>query len=170
MPQSVLAAASPVACECVRLLRNAASFLLRQAETWHVLWYTLLRRVHKSKREVRTTEAFPVDRASLERDCEIEFFIASGPGGQHRNKVETGVRLTHRPSGLTVTATERRSQHANREMAFERMAERLRASQRRHVPRVSTRPSRASRERRLLAKRRASLTKLRRTSSAHPDE
>lgn len=116
------------------------------------------------------TDEYPTDRASLERDCEIEFFIAGGPGGQHRNKVETGVRLVHRPSGLTVTATERRSQHANREMAFERMAERLQAIQRRRVPRVPTRPSRASRERRLLAKRRASLTKLQRTAPVHPND
>jgi protein subunit release factor B len=104
-------------------------------------------------------EKYPADRASLERACEVVFFIAGGPGGQHRNKVETGVRLLHRPSGITVVATERRSQHANREKAFERMAERLQAIQQRRVPRVPTRPGRASRERRLQAKRQVSLTK-----------
>ena len=77
-------------------------------------------------------ELYPTDRESLERDSDLEFFIASGPGGQHRNKVETGVRLTHRPSGISVTATERRSQHANREMAFERLAARLEVMQ--HTP------------------------------------
>ena len=96
------------------------------------------------------------DRDSLERDCEIDFFIASGPGGQNRNKVETGVRLTHRPSGIVVTATERRSQLQNREAAFVRMAARLEEAQRVEIPRVATRPSRASRERRLETKRRAS--------------
>jgi ribosome-associated protein len=65
---------------------------------------------------------YPTDRASLERDCQETFFLASGPGGQNRNRVETGVRLTHRPSGLWVIATERRSQYANRERAFERLA------------------------------------------------
>ena len=64
---------------------------------------------------------YPTDRESLERDSDLEFIKASGPGGQHRNKVETGVRLVHRPTGITVTATERRSQHANREAAFERL-------------------------------------------------
>jgi protein subunit release factor B len=54
-------------------------------------------------------------------ECEEEFFIASGPGGQHRNKTETGVRLTHKPTGMTVTATERRSQLQNRGAALERM-------------------------------------------------
>lgn len=109
-------------------------------------------------------ETYPGDRAALERDCTVEFFIAGGPGGQHRNKVETGVRLVHRPSGLMVTATERRSQYANREMAFERMAERLAAAQRRQTPRVATRPTAASRERRLLAKRHKALNKQRRTT------
>ena len=109
-------------------------------------------------------ETYPTDRASLERDSDMEYFIAGGPGGQHRNKVETGVRLTHRPTGIMVTATERRSQHANREVAFERMAERLEARQRVIKPRRPTRPTPASRVRRLNAKRRASLIKQRRST------
>ena len=104
-------------------------------------------------------ELYPTDRDSLERDCDLEFFIASGPGGQHRNKVETGVRLTHRPSGISVTATERRSQHANREVAYERMAARLEEMQHISPPRKPTRPTAASRKRRLEAKRRAAMLK-----------
>jgi len=110
-------------------------------------------------------EFYATDRESLERDCDLEFFIASGPGGQHRNKVETGVRLTHRPSGISVTATERRSQHANREMAYERMATRLDEIQHIPTPRKPTRPTAASRERRLEAKRRAARLKKQRTVS-----
>ena len=90
----------------------------------------------------------PTDRESLERDCEMEFFVAGGPGGQHRNKVETGVRLIHRPSGLIVTATERRSQSANREAAFLRMAVKLEERQKIRRPRRATRPTAASRVRR----------------------
>jgi protein subunit release factor B len=86
----------------------------------------------------------PWDRESLERDCEIEFFVAGGPGGQHRNKVETGVRLKHLPTGIVVTATERRSQSANRDAAYERMAERLEQLQRVRKPRRPTRPSAAA--------------------------
>ena len=111
---------------------------------------------------------YPTDRESLERDCDVEFFIASGPGGQHRNKVETGVRLIHRPSGTRVTATERRSQLANREMAFERMAARLEEMQHISPPRKPTRPTAASRERRLEEKRHAARLKKQRAVS--PDD
>lgn len=113
-------------------------------------------------------ETYPTDRESLERDCDIEFVIAGGPGGQHRNKVETGVRLTHRPTGIMLTATERRSQHANREAAFERMAERIEALQRVLPPRKPTRPTAASRTRRLNNKRQSSV--LKRLRSTRPDE
>jgi hypothetical protein len=48
-----------------------------------------------------------------------------GPGGQHRNKVSSAVRLHHRPSGITVTGTERRSQHENKANAVGRLREAL---------------------------------------------
>jgi protein subunit release factor A len=105
------------------------------------------------------TPIYPTDRESLERDCDVEFIIASGPGGQNRNKVQTGVRLVHRPTGITVTATERRSQHANREAAFERMQARLEEFQHVATPRKPTRPTAASRERRINEKRVAGLRK-----------
>lgn len=114
------------------------------------------------------SEQFPTDRESLERDCDVQFFIATGPGGQNRNKVETGVRLTHRPTGTVVTATERRSQHANREAAYARMAERLEEMQRVVKPRAPSRLNRTDREKRLSAKRRTGEIKKLRT--APPEE
>jgi ribosome-associated protein len=105
------------------------------------------------------TPMYPTDRESLERDCDLQFIIASGPGGQHRNKVETGVRLVHRPTGITVTATERRSQHTNRETAFERMQARLEEFQHVELPRKPTRPTAASRARRINQKRVSGLRK-----------
>jgi protein subunit release factor B len=114
-------------------------------------------------------DTYATDRATLERECDIQYFIATGPGGQHRNKVETGVRLTHRPTGVVVTATERRSQHANREAAYERMAAKLEELQDTAEPRVPTRPTAASRRRRLEEKRHASDRKRSRRASFPED-
>lgn len=94
------------------------------------------------------------DREALERESDVTFFIASGPGGQHRNRNATGVRLVHRPSGIVVTATERRSQAANLEVAFARLARRLEAASAVPTPRRATRPGRAAREERRNTKRR----------------
>ena len=58
-------------------------------------------------------------------DVRVDTFRASGPGGQHRNKTDSGVRLTHLPTGTVVTATEDRSQHANRKVAWKRLQETL---------------------------------------------
>ena len=63
--------------------------------------------------------ALPIDE--LLKSCEARRFRGSGPGGQHRNKVETAVELTHRPTGLAGRATERRSQEANRTEAVFRL-------------------------------------------------
>ena len=46
--------------------------------------------------------ALSLPAEALSAECEEEFFVASGPGGQHRNKTESGVRLLHRPSRLAA--------------------------------------------------------------------
>ncbi len=89
-------------------------------------------------------------------ECEEQFFVASGPGGQHRNKTETGVRLVHTPTGLTVTATERRSQLQNRGAALERLRGVLAKLSYVQPKRVKTKPTRGSQRRRLESKKRTS--------------
>ncbi len=87
--------------------------------------------------------------------CEESFFVAGGPGGQHRNKTATGVRLVHRPTGAVVTATERRSQSQNRGAALARLRLRLATLAHEPRPRRATRPTRAAKQRRLAAKKHA---------------
>jgi ribosome-associated protein len=86
-------------------------------------------------------QRFATDLDSLEREVVVETFRSPGPGGQRKNKKETAVRLTHPPSGVTVVASERRSQAMNREVAFERLRKRLERLNRPPKPRVKTRPS-----------------------------
>jgi hypothetical protein len=59
--------------------------------------------------------------ADLLADCDVRRTRRGGPGGQHRNKVETAVVITHRPTGLTGQASERRSQDLNRQAAIARL-------------------------------------------------
>lgn len=100
-----------------------------------------------------------MDMDKLEKETTITFFRGSGPGGQHRNKVETGVRLKHIPSGIVLEVDEERSQARNREIAFERLADRLEELAKPKVPRVPTKVSQSQREKRLREKKRQSETK-----------
>lgn len=111
-------------------------------------------RMSLTPQEARRVLALADDALMLE--CDEQFFIASGPGGQHRNKTETGVRLTHRPSGVVVTATERRSQLQNRGAALERLRTVMKKASYVAPKRVKTRPSKGAKRRRLEDKRRTS--------------
>ena len=56
-------------------------------------------------------------------DCDVQTFRAGGKGGQNQNKRETGVRITHPPSGAVGESREERSQLQNKRAAFRRMTE-----------------------------------------------
>lgn len=96
---------------------------------------------------------------ALLAQCEETFYVGGGPGGQHRNKTASAVRLVHHATGVTVTATERRSQPQNRGAALERLRERLTALAHRPRPRRATKPTRGSKERRITEKKRRGQTK-----------
>lgn len=59
-------------------------------------------------------------------DVIIKPYKASGPGGQHRNKVETAIRIIHKSSGIIVTASDGKSQAQNKKKAWEKLKEKLR--------------------------------------------
>lgn len=105
-----------------------------------------------SRRPALRPPPYATDRETLEREVEIDVFRASGPGGQHVNRTESALRLTHPPSGVVVIAQDSPSQHRNRETAFERLAERL--ARLNYVPkkRVPTRPTAGARKRRIEGK------------------
>ena len=81
-----------------------------------------------------------LDLEKLRQQVVIEPYRSSGPGGQRKNKKETAIRLTHVPTGTVVIASERRSQAANRQIAFERLRKRLKELSRTRKRRCPTRP------------------------------
>jgi hypothetical protein len=83
----------------------------------------------------RSCEFHPAALAidALLRECEVSRTRRGGPGGQHRNKVETAVVVRHRPTGATGQASERRSQDLNRQTAVQRLRVQLALDVRREI-------------------------------------
>jgi protein subunit release factor B len=111
----------------------------------------------------------PKSNEDLLRECEVDTFRSSGPGGQHVNKTESAVRLTHLPSGVVVTSQQERSQHRNKAICIEKLREKIAKLNFRPVKRVPTRVPRSVKNRTLEEKaRRSRIKRLR--SKPSPDE
>lgn len=95
----------------------------------------------------------------IERACDVRAFHAGGPGGQCVNTADSAVRMTHRPSGITVTSRESRSQFRNRQLCLRKLREAFERLATPPTPRRATKPSRRARERRLADKRRRARSK-----------
>jgi hypothetical protein len=68
-----------------------------------------------------TSHPCQLEEDKLLRECRVETYRASGPGGQKRNKTSSAVRITHLPTRVVATAADSRSQHDNRKRALERL-------------------------------------------------
>ncbi|MDD2366390.1 MAG: peptide chain release factor-like protein [Desulfuromonadaceae bacterium] len=86
-------------------------------------------------------------------EIKVEFYRASGPGGQHRNTTDSAVRIRHLPTGIVANASESRSQFQNREVAMERLKQALARMERKIKKRISTRVPKRAKENRLSAKK-----------------
>ena len=112
-------------------------------------------------REFAEYARLPIEK--LAEQCEVQVFRATGPGGQGVNTTDSAVRTTHVPTGIVVVSRESRSQYRNRQMCLQKIREELERRGRPPKVRHKTKPTRASKERRLASKRfRSQVKQLRR--------
>ncbi len=87
-------------------------------------------RVHTSAATVAVIPKYEMEDIDIRKeDIRTDVFRASGAGGQHVNRTESGVRFTHLPTGAVAESTESRSQHKNREIAMGRLVQQIREAQ-----------------------------------------
>ena len=91
-------------------------------------------RVHTSAATVAVIPKFEIEDINIKKDdLKVDTFRASGAGGQHVNKTESGVRFTHLPTGIAAESTDSRSQHKNREIALQRLYVKVREVQKEKI-------------------------------------
>ena len=87
-------------------------------------------RVHTSAATVVVMPKLEMQDIDINKaDLKVDTFRSSGAGGQHVNKTESGVRFTHLPTGIVAESTDGRSQHKNRDIALNRLYQKIKDQQ-----------------------------------------
>jgi peptide chain release factor len=121
----LLALESPTEIICNKLISGTVLWICKSPYRPH----------HKRKNWFINIDVFAAVKQLdfSEQDVKFETLKSSGPGGQNVNKVETAVRAIHLPTGLTVTASEERSQFLNKKLALSRLANLITAKNKQDV-------------------------------------
>ena len=107
------------------------SFVAQWAGTIQWIGKSIYRTKHKRNNWFVGVSFFQLPKAQTinDRDLKFDKMRSSGPGGQHANKTESAIRVTHIPTGTTAIAQEERSQHLNRKLALSRLYKKLKQNQ-----------------------------------------
>ena len=101
----------------------------------------------------------PDSDEDLLKECNVDTFRAGGKGGQHLNKTESAVRMTHLPTGTVVSCQDERSQYQNKRKCLLQLREKLVELNYRPPKRIPTRKPRSAKEKILETKRKQSQKK-----------